>query len=75
VAYNVTVVSPTGPGFFTLYPGGTKRPLFSTINYSPAQTRANNGITALGESGGISVFCGQGSGQADLVVDVVGYFQ
>jgi hypothetical protein len=75
VAYNVAVVNPAGPGFLTVYPGSTKRPLFSTVNYSAGQIRANNGIIALGESGGLSVFCGQGFGQADIVIDVVGYFQ
>jgi hypothetical protein len=76
VSFSVAIVNPTtGPGFATVYPGNTARPLFSTINYSAGQIRANNGIIALGESGAISVFCGQGSGTADLVIDINGYFQ
>jgi hypothetical protein len=76
LSVNVVAVTPTtGPGFFTVYPGGTPRPLFSTINYSAGQIRANNAIVTLGAAGDISVYCGQGSGTAHLVIDVNGYFQ
>jgi len=76
LSVNVAAVTPTtGPGFFTLYPGGTPRPLFSTINYSAGQIRANNAIVTLGAAGDVAVYCGQGSGTAHLVIDVNGYFQ
>jgi hypothetical protein len=76
VALNVVAVNPaTGPGFLTLYPGGTSLPLASTINYNAGNIRANNAIIPLGALGDITVHCGQGFGTADMVVDVNGYFQ
>jgi hypothetical protein len=76
VALNVVVVSPTtGPGHLTVYPGGEPLPGTATINYVQGDIRANNAIVPLGAIGDIAVFCGQGSGTADLVVDTVGYFQ
>jgi hypothetical protein len=76
VSVNVTVVQPTaGPGFLTLYPGGTSLPVASTVNYSAGQIRGNNVIVPLGSAGDILVWCGQGGGTADMVIDVNGYFQ
>ena len=65
----------TGPGFFSLYAAGTSLPLVSTLNYSSGQTRANNAIVPLGAGGDVAVRCGQGSGTAQIVIDVNGYFQ
>jgi hypothetical protein len=39
------------------------------------QTRANNATVALGTDGLLSVFCQQGSGVVDLVIDVNGFYQ
>ena len=76
VAINVAVTQPaTGPGFLSFYPGGTSPPLVSTLNYSAAQTRANNAVVSLGAAGDVAVHCGQGSGTAHVVIDVNGYFQ
>jgi subtilisin family serine protease len=75
VSVNVTVTGPTSPGFLTLYPGATALPSVSTINYSPGQTRANNAVIRLGTAGDLTARCGQGSGTANLVLDVNGYFQ
>lgn len=76
VSSNVAVVSPTdGPGFLTLFPGGTPRPIFSAINYIAGKTRAKNAIVQLGSAGDVTVFCGQGTGTAHLVIDVNGFFQ
>jgi Right handed beta helix region/Immunoglobulin I-set domain/PKD-like domain len=75
VSLNVTVVQPTAPGYFTLYPGGTMLPLVSVLNYSTGQIKANNAVTPLSEAGTLSVFCGQGSGTAHLLIDVNGYFE
>lgn len=76
VALNVAVTQPsTGPGFLTLYPGGSSRPPTATINYSSGQTRANNAIISLGSAGDITVHCGQGSGTVQAIIDVNGYFQ
>ncbi len=76
VAANVTVVGPTGSGFFTLYPGGTGAPATVTLNFGAGQTRANNAIISLGTDGSIAVLpFVSGGGQAHLVVDVTGYFE
>ena len=76
VSLNVTVTGATnGPGFLTLYPGGTTRPLASTINYAAGATRANNAITPLGAAADVAIHCQQGSGTVQGIVDVNGYFQ
>ena len=76
VAINVVSISATaGPGFLTIYPGGFLRPTTSTINYKPRQTRANSALMALGPNGDLTVYCQQGAGTVDLVIDVSGYFQ
>jgi hypothetical protein len=74
-ALNVTVVLPTAAGYLTLYPGGSSLPLASTINYRAGQIRANNAILPLAPDGTLAVFCGQGSGTANLIIDVTGYFE
>ena len=75
VAVNITVTEPTAPGYLTLYPLGVARPLASTINYGPGQTRANNAIVQLGSGDSIAVTCGQSSGTTHVIIDVVGYFR
>ena len=76
VALNITVTQPTaGPGFLSVYPGGTSLPLVSTLNYSSGQTRSGNAIVPLGAAGDVAVRCGQGSGTAHAVFDISGYFQ
>ncbi len=76
VVLNVVAISPTsGPGFLTLYPGGTTRPLTSTINYNAGKIRANNAIIPLGALMDINVYCLQSTGTTNMVIDVNGYFQ
>src|SRR5262249_29719788 len=76
VALNVVAVNPTdGPGFLTVYPGGTVRPVISTINYNVGKIRANNAVVPLGAGGDLNIYCGQGTGTNHVVVDVNGYFQ
>ncbi len=76
VALNVVAILPTaGPGFLTLFPGGSTRPLASTINYKAGQIRANDAIIPLGSLQDIVVHCQQGLGTVDMVIDVTGYFQ
>jgi hypothetical protein len=75
VAFNFTVTQPTAAGDLRIIPGGSALPLVSTINWSAGQTRANNGIGALGPSGDISVHLDQASGTVQFIADVTGYFQ
>ncbi len=76
IAVNIAATQPTsGPGFVTLFPAGTVRPTTSTLNYSAGQTRANNAVVPLGASGDIAVFCTQGGGTMQFILDVTGYFK
>ena len=74
LSVNVAVTQPTGAGNLRLYPAGTAVPVVSAINYSAGQTRANNGIVPLNDSGQAAVFVG-GSGNVHLILDVNGYFE
>lgn len=73
VVINVTVTGPTGSGYFTVYPGGTSRPLASDLNYLAGGTVPNLAVVQVGAGGTINVYVG-GHGAADLVIDVVGWF-
>ncbi|HMF09935.1 MAG TPA: PKD domain-containing protein [Thermoanaerobaculia bacterium] len=75
LAVNTTVTQATAAGDLRLFPGGASLPLVSTINYGPGQTRANNGVVALGAAGDVSVRCDQASGAVHVILDVAGYFQ
>ncbi|HXU31531.1 MAG TPA: hypothetical protein VN851_13210, partial [Thermoanaerobaculia bacterium] len=76
IATNVTVVGPTGSGFFTLYAGGTSTPATTTLNFGVGQTRANNAILSLGADGSVTILpFVSGGGQAHMVLDVTGYFE
>jgi serine protease len=75
VAINAAVTQSGGLGHLSVYPGGSPLPLVSFINYSAGQTRANNGVLALGSGGFVVVHCGQSSGTVHFILDVSGYFQ
>jgi hypothetical protein len=68
---NVTVTEPAGPGYFTLFPAGTTRPLASDLNYAPGETRPNLVVVKLGAGGKISLFTPV---TAHAVIDVAGWF-
>jgi hypothetical protein len=76
LSLNLTVVSPGGQGFVQFSPScqmGTS----STINFGPAQTRANNAVLPLGDADGVltaKAFV-TGGGSVHLLIDVNGYFQ
>jgi hypothetical protein len=72
VALNVTVVAPAAAGHLTLYPGGTPRPLASSLNFAAGVTRANNASMPLDDAGNMAVFSTHG---AHVVFDVTGYYQ
>jgi hypothetical protein len=77
---NVTAVSPTNQGRFTLYPSGIATPQISTINFPPATNLANGAIVPLAdqslEPNDLAVMpYVVGSGQVHLVLDVTGYFE
>ena len=69
VLLNVTVLG-AEPGFITLHPRGTNRPVASNVNYRAGQTVANAAISRLGVGGDVCLFT---EGNANVIVDVVGY--
>jgi len=76
VSINLTVTNPTGTGNLTTYAGGTAVPSTSVVSFRPGQTRASNAVAQLGVAGDLAVFCSSPAGTtADVIVDIVGYFQ
>jgi hypothetical protein len=75
VSVNLTVTEASAAGNLRLYPAGIPVPLVSTINYSAAQTRANNAIVPLNDLGEMAVGCSQAFGTVHFILDVNGYFQ
>lgn len=77
IAVNVTTVAPSGSGNLRAWPGGTTPSTASVLNFAAGQTLGNNAILALSRngSGTLTVRVNMGSGSADVLVDVVGYFQ
>jgi uncharacterized protein YvpB len=72
VVLNVTVTDTSQYSYLTAYPSGSAMPLASNLNWWPGDTVANRVIAPVGVSGQVSIYNGQGN--ADLVVDAVGYF-
>ncbi len=72
VVMNVTVTNGSAGSFVTTYPAGTSTPNASNLNFGPGQTIANLVTVKLG-SGGQVAFA-NAVGAADVVADVVGYY-
>jgi hypothetical protein len=70
-AINVTAVTPSGPGYITVWPCGVDRPVVSTVNFKAGAIRANGAIAPLGDG---DTLCFYTHAPTDLVVDVVGWF-
>lgn len=86
VALNVTVVSPTLEGFIKIWPSNQSLPAVSTINFAAGEPAIANGAIvplALDAQGNtiagnqISVVYGTAvpGGQANLILDVTGFFK
>jgi len=71
VVANLTATNTTASSYLTLYPGPS-RPLSSTLNWTAGQTVANLGVPTLSPEGQLTAY--NAFGQADLVVDVSGWF-
>lgn len=68
---NVTGVWPSHFTFLTVYPGGTTRPLASSLNVPAASNVPNLVFAKIGAGGLVTVYNDLGS--LDVVVDLVGY--
>ncbi len=72
VVVNVTAVKPSAGSYLTVYPTGETQPTASNLNPVKDETTPNLVIATLGADGSISVY--NRSGEAHLIVDVLGYF-
>ena len=72
VVINLTAVTTTTQGFFTVFPSGTTRPTASTINFPRGWTGANMATVPLGADGKISIY--NFGGAAHAIVDVLGWY-
>ena len=72
VVLNVTVTSPTSPGYLTVWPAPLAQPATSNVNFAAGQTVANMVTVGLGASGSVTIANSVGSSQ--VLVDVMGYF-
>ncbi|MEO6569986.1 MAG: hypothetical protein ABIO83_00415, partial [Ilumatobacteraceae bacterium] len=67
---NLTVVSPSAPGFATLYPCTPTVPNSSSINYGPGDFVANGVTTKLDANGDVCIFT---LAATDILIDANGY--
>ena len=72
VVLNVTETGATGSSYLTLWPAGASRPTASSLNFTAGETIPNQVTVKLGASGQVSIF--NASGNADVIVDVTGYY-
>jgi len=73
LAYSMNFTAiPRGPlGYLSLWPTGSSQPVVSTLNALTGQVTANAAIVPAGQGGDIEAFV---SNDADLVIDINGYF-
>ncbi|HZX54046.1 MAG TPA: hypothetical protein VFE86_05170, partial [Ilumatobacteraceae bacterium] len=72
VVLSLTATEAAGPGFVTIWPAGSTRPLASALNEPAAGATTSNQVTVpLGTGGRVSIFSQSG---AHLVADVAGYY-
>jgi hypothetical protein len=72
VALSVAVTDTTQSSSLTAFPAGKAMPISSNLDWLTAETVANQVITPVGSDGEVSFYNAQGD--ADLVVDVAGFF-
>ncbi|MER5636766.1 hypothetical protein ABT095_07420 [Kitasatospora sp. NPDC002227] len=73
VAMNVTVTGGTAPGYLTVYPLGSDRPVASNLNWTAGQTIANSVVAAPDAYGQVVFYNGSG-GPVQVIADVSGYY-
>lgn len=70
VMLNVTVVRPSSPGYATVYPAASERPLAANLNHGLSTAVANQVLVQLDDKGQVAVYH---RAETHLVVDVVGW--
>ncbi|MEP6940348.1 MAG: M12 family metallo-peptidase [Rudaea sp.] len=71
VVLNVTAVTPTAAGYFTVWPTGTARPNASNVNFTAHQIISTLVFAKVGSSGKVSIY--NAAGFTDVIADVVGW--
>lgn len=71
VVLNVTAISPTAPGFLTVYPDGAARPTASDLNFVPGETVPN--LVTVPVINGVVDFYNH-SGSTHVAADLEGYY-
>jgi hypothetical protein len=74
VSLNVAVTEPTAAGNVRLFPAGSAVPTVAAVNYSAGQTRTNNAVVGLSDTGRLTVHVAP-SGSTHVILDVNGYFE
>ncbi|HLJ50696.1 MAG TPA: hypothetical protein VKU01_32005 [Bryobacteraceae bacterium] len=71
-ALNITVVPHGQVGFLTAWPDGQTQPVAATLTWANGTFITNSAIVAAGNNGAIDVYV---SDDADVVIDISGYFE
>lgn len=71
VALNVTITNGAEPGFLSLHPRNSPRPIASSVNFYPNTVNANMVVAGLGGGGMVCLFA---SADVEVIVDVAGYY-
>jgi FlgD Ig-like domain len=74
VVLNVTVTDTTTNGYLTVSPTGNPRPVVSNLNWTAGVTIPNAVTVKVGTGGSIDLFQSGGTGTAQVIVDVAGYY-
>ena len=72
VVANLTVTNPTADSYLTLFRAGTSRPTASNINFRAAETKANLVTFEVDDRSRVAMYLDAGA--ADVILDVVGYY-
>jgi hypothetical protein len=67
----ITATDPVAPGFISVWPAATPRPLISNLNYEPGNILANSAVVQLPASGAVDVYT---HAPVDVVIDVTAVF-
>jgi hypothetical protein len=71
-ALNVTATNTTASSYLSVYPAGTTQPTIANLNFVAGQTVAGFLMVPLSSDGAVTVY--NYAGNADVVVDVDGYY-
>ncbi|MFC1415235.1 hypothetical protein [Streptacidiphilus cavernicola] len=71
VLIDLTETAGTAASYLTAYPGGTTRPLASTLNFRAGTTIPNLALVPIGPDGTIAIY--NNTGRVNVVADLSGY--